>query len=140
MDNNQSVGSNLGLGKHRSNLEDTTKVASIPPQVSSRLEIERGFGVIEEEADLQNVVSDIAKNTNTNKGVGKPQNYDRKQSDDARCFLAAFELWAQGVQALADDEKKRIKSAISFLEGEAAIWATPISENIAQGGTLTYPD
>ncbi|KAE9396256.1 hypothetical protein BT96DRAFT_1040613 [Gymnopus androsaceus JB14] len=96
------------------------------------------------QTSFQNAISTIVGNTNTSKGVGKPQNYDGKQSDDAHCFLAAFELWAQGIPSFSDEEKL-IKSAISFLEGEAAIWATPISENISQvkagtqGVTLLYP-
>jgi hypothetical protein len=81
---------------------------------------------------LQTALTSIVQSLNTNKGVSKPQNYDGKRSDDARRFLAAFELWADGIPALASDDQKRIKSAISFLEGDAAIWATPISENISQ--------
>ena len=94
---------------------------------------------------LQNTVRDMTKAISTNKGVSKPQNYDGKRSEEARRFLPAFELWSQGVPDLVADEQKRIQSAISFLEGEAAIWATPIAENISQvvkqmaGITLAYP-
>lgn len=76
--------------------------------------------------------------------MAKPQNYDGKRSNDARRFLAAFELWAHQVPSLWNDNEKRIKSAISYLEGEAAIWATPISGNISNvdrgvpGATLAY--
>lgn len=100
--------------------------------------------LVNNQTQLQSAVQNIANHVSTNKGVSKPQNYDGKRSDDARRFLAAFELWVSGIPALADEEK-RIKSAISFLEGDAAIWATPISENISQvagnvpGVTLLYP-
>lgn len=76
--------------------------------------------------------------------MAKPQNYDGKRSDDAWRFLAAFELWSHQIPSLRSDDEKRIKSAISYLEGEAAIWATPISENISNvdrgvlGATLAY--
>lgn len=110
-------------------------------------------------AELQNLISQLASNQtvlqttltsivnslNTNKGVGKPQNYDGKRSNDAHRFLAAFELWSSGIPSLASDQQNCIKSAISFLEGDAAIWATPISEKISQVGkgttgvTLAYP-
>ncbi|KIK56809.1 hypothetical protein GYMLUDRAFT_247589 [Collybiopsis luxurians FD-317 M1] len=59
---------------------------------------------------------------------------------------AAFELWAQGIPALAPGNVNTIMAAISFLKGDAAIWATPIAENITQvnsqtqGVILTYAD
>ncbi|KAF5369617.1 hypothetical protein D9757_010444 [Collybiopsis confluens] len=94
---------------------------------------------------LQQVVTDLVTNMNSNKGVSKPHNYNGIGSEDARRFLAAFEVWAQGIpriRTLAGHEP--VKSAISFLEGEAAIWATPIAENISahtsnNNVALTYP-
>ncbi|KAF5369733.1 hypothetical protein D9757_012001 [Collybiopsis confluens] len=94
---------------------------------------------------LQQVVTDLVTNLNSNKGVSKPHNYNGIGSEDARRFLAAFEVWAQGIpriRTLAGHEP--VKSAISFLEGEAAIWATPIAENISahtsnNNVALTYP-
>ena len=41
---------------------------------------------------LQNTVIVITNNANSNKGFGKSQNYDRKQSNDAYCLLAAFKF------------------------------------------------
>ena len=88
--------------------------------------------LVANQTNLQKVLSTLTNQLSTNKGVSKPQNYEGKRSDDACRFMAAFELWARGVPALANSDQERIKSAISFLEGEAAIWATPISENISQ--------
>ena len=94
---------------------------------------------------LQTTVTDIASNMGTSKSISKPQPYDGKRSDDARRFMAAFELWSQGISSLRGRNEERIKSAISFLEGDAAIWATPISENISNvnnnvaGASFIYP-
>ncbi|KAF5392593.1 hypothetical protein D9757_002091 [Collybiopsis confluens] len=102
--------------------------------------------MIQQQTTLTNTVTDMTNNMSTNKGVSKPQNYDGKRSDEARCFLASFALWARGIPALMADDRKLIKSAISFLEGDAAIWATPISENISNvaenipGITLLHPN
>ncbi|KAF5362986.1 hypothetical protein D9757_014800 [Collybiopsis confluens] len=91
------------------------------------------------QAALQRVVTDVVTSMNNNKGNGWDQFcYSR--------FLAAFEVWAQGIpnlRALTGNEP--VKSAISFLEGDAAIWATPIAENISAHTSnnnvpLTYPD
>ncbi|KAF5381146.1 hypothetical protein D9757_009454 [Collybiopsis confluens] len=98
------------------------------------------------QAALQRVVTDVVTRMNNNKGVSKPHNYNGIGSEDARRFLAAFEVWAQGIpnlRALTGNEP--VKSAISFLEGDAAIWATPIAENISAHTSnnnvpLTYPD
>ncbi|KAJ3991078.1 hypothetical protein F5050DRAFT_1874365 [Lentinula boryana] len=88
------------------------------------------------QTQLQSVVSSMVGNISTNKGVSKPQPHNGKRT--------AFELWANGVQTLQTNEGERIKSAISFLEGDAAIWATPISKNISQvanglADALIYP-
>ncbi|KAF5370421.1 hypothetical protein D9757_013144 [Collybiopsis confluens] len=98
------------------------------------------------QAALQRVVTDVVTSMNNNKGVSKPHNYNGIGSEDARRFLAAFEVWAQGIpnlRALTGNEL--VKSAISFLEGDAAIWATPIAENISAHTSnnnvpLMYPD
>ncbi|KAF5378053.1 hypothetical protein D9757_011535 [Collybiopsis confluens] len=97
-------------------------------------------------AALQQVVTDVVTSMNNNKGVSKPHNYNGVGSEDARRFLAAFEVWAQGVPNLRSlTGNEPVKSAISFLEGDAAIWATPIAENISAHTSnnnvpLTYPD
>ncbi|KAF5392585.1 hypothetical protein D9757_002098 [Collybiopsis confluens] len=98
------------------------------------------------QAALQQVVIDLVTNMNSNKGISKPHNYNGIGSKDARRFLAAFEVWAQGIpnlRALTGNEP--VKSAISFLEGDAATWATPIAENISahtsnRNVPLTYPN
>lgn len=91
---------------------------------------------------LQNALTHLLNQSSSAKGVAKPSNYDGKRGDDARRFLAAFNLYADNIRGL-DDYKKRITSAISFLEGDAAIWATPFSEAIhassAQNSTVAYP-
>ncbi|KAF5366475.1 hypothetical protein D9757_013598 [Collybiopsis confluens] len=98
------------------------------------------------QAALQQVVTDVVTSMNNNKGVSKPHNYNGVGSEDARRFLAAFEVWAQGVPNLRSlTGNEPVKSAISFLEGDAAIWATPIAENISAHTSnnnvpLTYPD
>ncbi|KAF5337558.1 hypothetical protein D9757_015394 [Collybiopsis confluens] len=98
------------------------------------------------QAALQQIVQDVVTSMNNNKGVSKPHNYNGVGSEDARRFLAAFEVWAQGVPNLrALTGNKPVKSAISFLEGDAAIWATPIAENISahtlnNNVALIYPD
>ncbi|KAF5358892.1 hypothetical protein D9757_014500 [Collybiopsis confluens] len=98
------------------------------------------------QAALQRVVTDVVTSMNNNKGVSKPHNYNGIGSEDACRFLAAFKVWAQGIpnlRALTGNEP--VKSAISFLEGDAAIWATPIAENISAHTSnnnvpLMYPD
>ncbi|KAF5372732.1 hypothetical protein D9757_011643 [Collybiopsis confluens] len=97
-------------------------------------------------ATLQQIVQDVVTSMNNNKGVSKPHNYNGVGSEDARRFLAAFEVWAQGVPNLRSlTGNEPVKSAISFLEGDAAIWATPIAENISAHTSnnnipLTYPN
>ncbi|KAF5382319.1 hypothetical protein D9757_008484 [Collybiopsis confluens] len=98
------------------------------------------------QATLQQIVQDVVTSMNNNKGVSKPHNYNGVGSEDARRFLAAFEVWAQGVPNLRSlTGNEPVKSAISFLEGDAAIWATPIAENISAHTSnnnvpLTYPN
>ncbi|KAJ3811249.1 hypothetical protein F5876DRAFT_76028 [Lentinula aff. lateritia] len=82
------------------------------------------------QAKLQDAVSDLVSGFSTTKSVGKLQNYNGKKGEDAQRFLAAFELWANSVPTLSMDCKKKITSAITYLEGDAAIWATPISKTI----------
>ncbi|KAF5379267.1 hypothetical protein D9757_010703 [Collybiopsis confluens] len=75
---------------------------------------------------------DVVTSMNNNKGVSKPHNNNGVGSKDTRRFLAAFEVWAQGIPNLrALTGTKPVKSVISFLKGDAAIWATPIAKNIS---------
>ncbi|KAF5365524.1 hypothetical protein D9757_015527 [Collybiopsis confluens] len=74
------------------------------------------------QAALQRVVTDVVTSMNNNKGISKPHNYN-------------------GIF----DWKRTGQICISFLEGDAAIWATPIAENISAHTSnnnipLTYPD
>ncbi|KAJ3851638.1 hypothetical protein EV368DRAFT_12036, partial [Lentinula lateritia] len=75
-------------------------------------------------------VSNLVSGLSIIKSVGKPQNYNKKRGENIQCFLAAFELWANSVLTHSTDCKKKITSAITYLEGDAAIWATPISKTI----------
>lgn len=79
---------------------------------------------------------------NASKVVSKPQVYNGKRGEDARQFIAAFELWAGNNPTLTGSYQKKIKAAVSFLEGDAAIWATPYTETINQHNadpTIAFP-
>ena len=75
--------------------------------------------------------------------VEKPQTFSgddaKTRSEDARRFLAAFQLYAMMVPTLTNpnngskDETAWIRSFLGFLKGEAAIWATPHHEEFAEG-------
>ena len=83
--------------------------------------------------------------------VQKPAPYDGKRADDARRFLSAFVIWAQaekeglstatqvtntvnGQQVTNTVYQPRINewvsSCLTFLTGEAALWATPIIDQL----------
>lgn len=97
--------------------------------------------LVTSQTQLQTIVANMASNQQS-KTVAKPSNYDGKRGDDARRFLAAFNLYADSVPALKAEYKKKITSAISFLEGDAAVWATPYSELIHESATdsnVAYP-
>jgi hypothetical protein len=79
--------------------------------------------------NLQTTFAALLENMSTNKNVAKPQNYDGKQGEEARRFLASFELYANSIPSLKNHQK-RIPAAISFLTGDAALWATTITEAI----------
>jgi hypothetical protein len=55
--------------------------------------------------------------------VQKPDPFTGKHSD-VWSFLAKFETWAKEQKDLTDDEKM-IMSALSFMQGDAAVWAAP---------------
>lgn len=98
--------------------------------------------LVQNQQGLQTALTSLLSQSGNAKGVAKPSNYDGKRGDDARRFLAAFNLYADNIPSLSD-YKKRITSAISFLEGDAAIWATPFSEaihaSIAPNSIVAYP-
>ncbi|EPT05670.1 hypothetical protein FOMPIDRAFT_1090233, partial [Fomitopsis schrenkii] len=75
--------------------------------------------------------------------IQKPSPYNGKSSPDARRFIAAFTLYAQesgtklnhtvtvGTETKwMSDDQKWIKTALSFLQDEAAVWATPHIEKM----------
>lgn len=99
--------------------------------------------LVNNQNNLQNTLSALVNTISTNKNVAKPQNYDGKQGEEARRFLASFELYANSIPAL-NDHKKKITSAISFLVEDAALWATTISEAIndyhSSGTKFPYQD
>ena len=75
----------------------------------------------------------------TNKSlIQKPSPYTGKSSPDVRHFIVAFTLYAQDMgmklnthvtvgaeQKWKADNQKWIRTALSFLQDEAAVWATP---------------
>ncbi|KAJ3871755.1 hypothetical protein F5051DRAFT_445864 [Lentinula edodes] len=91
------------------------KIQSIPEEDMSSAQ----------DAKLQDVVSELVSGLSTTKSV------------------AAFELWANSIPTLSMNHKKKITSAITYLEGDAAIWATPISETINRssitGSGVAFP-
>ncbi|KAA1479507.1 hypothetical protein DENSPDRAFT_896392 [Dentipellis sp. KUC8613] len=78
----------------------------------------------------------------TKTSVQKPAPYKGARGDDARRFLAAFSVYAMATQeqmnirqadgSFVRDDSKWIGSALSFLEEDAAVWATPALEKMAQ--------
>lgn len=80
--------------------------------------------------------------TQSNKStVEKPTNFEGKDSEGARMFRSVFWLWAQDSQRFANDTDARrlIVSALSFMRGEAAVWARPYLETAATVATATSP-
>ena len=111
---------------------------------------------------LATVVSTIA-GTQTIGGISstkiieKPVAYKGKSSEQARIFHHAFQIWAKQNEkefalrnnngniirteegAIVPDECKMITSALSFLTDDAAIWARPTLELLAEG-KLVFDD
>jgi hypothetical protein len=58
--------------------------------------------------------------------VSKPEPFTGK-STEVRLFIANFKNWAAEQKDLGD-RKQNIWSALSFLQGEAVIWAAPFTE------------
>ena len=71
----------------------------------------------------------------------KPAKYNGRTSADAQRFMATFAAWADGESSLHNvtagqrvhDESKWICTALSYLEDDAAIWATPSLEALGTG-------
>ncbi|EJF55563.1 hypothetical protein DICSQDRAFT_73487 [Dichomitus squalens LYAD-421 SS1] len=83
---------------------------------------------------------------NSLKAVQKPSPFKGEQGGEARCFLAAFTLWAmsQGLtlnhidamgNAIGAHDDQWIWAVLSFMQDSAALWATPAMEEITQGTT-----
>lgn len=96
--------------------------------------------------DLQDTIAAITQNSvKSTKPLSKPQLYDGQRGDDTRRFMAAFKLWANGnvVAQTPPNKKPIIESALTFLEKDAVVWATPYTEaiNNAKWPNLTakYP-
>jgi len=96
-------------------------------------------------ATLANVSTmQLANNLGKAKAVQKPSPFKGEQGSDARRFLAAFTMWAmaQGtvlnvVDQQGDAVDRRdlewIRAALSYLTGDAAVWASPAMEEFAAG-------
>ncbi|KAF5346636.1 hypothetical protein D9758_013204 [Tetrapyrgos nigripes] len=59
--------------------------------------------------------------------MAKPEPFKGK-AVDVRSFLASFRNWAGEQRDIAGNEGKMIRSALSFMQGEAGIWAVPYIE------------
>ena len=83
----------------------------------------------------------MVKNLTSSKKAGKPHEYDGTRGEDARRFMAALELYFNNHACLnTANVGDRIIATIPFLMGEAALWATPISEKINDGTGHGYVD
>ena len=87
----------------------------------------------------------LASNLSKAKAVQKPSPFKGEQGSDARRFLAAFTMWAavQGTALNTVDpegngvdrhDTEWIRAALSYLQEEAAVWASPAMEEFASGG------
>lgn len=97
-------------------------------------------------ATLANISTmQLASNLSKAKAVQKPSPFKGEQGSDARRFLAAFTMWgmAQGTalntvdqQGIAVDRRDSewIRAALSYLQDDAAIWASPAMEEFANDG------
>jgi len=86
----------------------------------------------------------LASNLAKAKAIQKPSAFKGEQGSDARCFLAAFMMWAhiQGTALNTVDQQGNvvdrrdtewIHAALSYLQDDAAIWAAPAMEEYANG-------
>lgn len=87
----------------------------------------------------------LASNLSKAKAVQKPSPFKGLQGSDARRFLAAFTMWAmaQGTALNTVDQQgtpvdrrdsEWIRAALSYLQDDAAIWASPAMEEFANAG------
>jgi len=86
----------------------------------------------------------LATSVSKTSSVMKPVPFKGESGDDARRFLAGFTLWAmaqgtgmnvvdhQGV-AVRRRDFEWIRAVLSFMESDAAVWASPAMEQFAEG-------
>jgi hypothetical protein len=86
----------------------------------------------------------LATSVSKTSSVMKPVPFKGESGDDARRFLAGFHLWAmtqgtgmnvvdhQGV-AVRRRDLEWIRAVLSFMESDAAVWASPAMEQFAEG-------
>lgn len=81
---------------------------------------------------------------NSSKAVQKPAPFKGEQGGEARRFLAAFTMWAmtQGASlnhldaagnAVGPRNDQWIRTVLSYLQDDAALWATPAMEQLTLG-------
>jgi hypothetical protein len=87
----------------------------------------------------------LANNLSKAKAVQKPSPFKGEAGSDARQFLAAYTMWAmaQGTalntvdrqgHAVTLRDMEWIRAALSYLQDDAAVWASPAMEEFANGG------
>jgi hypothetical protein len=96
-------------------------------------------------ATLTNVPTmQLANNLSKAKAVQKPSPFKGDQGSDAQQFLAAFTMWvmAQGMalnmvnqhgEAVDHRDMEWIRATLSYLQDDAAVWASPAMEEFAVG-------
>ena len=98
-------------------------------------------GLAQNQNSLQVSLQTLVDNLTSSKKAGKPHKYDGTRGEDAHHFMAALELYFNNHAHLSTaNVNDRIIATILFLTGEAAIWATPISEKINAGTGHGYAD
>ena len=86
----------------------------------------------------------LANNLSKAKAVQKPAPFKGEHGSDARRFLAAYDMWAtaQGTalntvdregNPVARKDAEWIRAALSYLQDDASIWASPSMEIFASG-------
>ena len=98
---------------------------------------------------LTQSMAQLASATQTNstsKAVQKPAPFKGEQGGEARRFLAAFTMWAmtQGASlnhldaagnAVNPRNEQWIRTVLSYMQDDAALWATPAMEELTRGHT-----
>ena len=97
-------------------------------------------------ATLANVSTmQLANSLSKAKAVQRPSPFKGEQGSEARRFLAVFTMWAraQGTalnvvdqQGSAVDRRDEdwIRAALSYMQDDTSIWASPAMEEFANGG------